>query len=335
MPTLPATGKAAAAALTVAATLATLADARAASAIFAAADTVPYAAPTHAETLRIASELPPAPAEDRSTFQPLPALGRGARHYASDAWHVYTAPVRMSWGQAALFAGVVGVGAVLYANDGPILDKIRAHRKDDVYGRVINLGHTLEPVGFMGDTNPIYVGTLVLGYTLRNGLGVRHPITDFAVTVSAELLQSHLTAGAFRQVGEIFVGRERPFDSDDPYAFDDGTSFPSGHASVISEFAVITSHHVDHPVYTVLAYGGALAVCLQRIDAGTHWASDTWAGMAYGAFVARQLTRRNDERRARDREAGIVGAAGAAGSRMSWAPATVAGAPGIAVRARF
>jgi membrane-associated phospholipid phosphatase len=264
-------------------------------------------------------------------FEPWVDAQHGAVNFATDAAHVYVgAPLRMGWRELAILGSVVAVGGVLYANDGEIYSKIQAHDEDDLYGVLIEVGEFFEPLGHMGKTNPYYFGALALGYTLDHGLG-QHAVGGFLTTVSAELLQSHLTAGAFRQIGEIAVGRERPFETNDPYVFDDGTSFPSGHASVITEFATITSHHVRHPAYTALAHGIALAVCLQRIDSGNHWPSDVWAGAAYGAYASHTLVRRNDERRSRDRSVG--GRRQDSGTRISWGPTREWN--GFAVRARF
>jgi membrane-associated phospholipid phosphatase len=100
-------------------------------------------------------------------------------------------------------------------------------------------------------------------------------------------------------VGKLLVGRSRPADGLGArhFEFNEGVSFPSGHTSVVFELATILSHHVDHPAFTVVAYGLATTVALQRIDSGSHWASDVFVAAAYGTAVARTVVRRHEERK--------------------------------------
>ncbi|HYM81178.1 MAG TPA: phosphatase PAP2 family protein, partial [Candidatus Limnocylindria bacterium] len=78
---------------------------------------------------------------------------------------------------------------------------------------------------------------------------------------------------------------------------DGGTSFPSGHASVIFELATIASHHARSRPVSILAYTLATTVALQRVEARTHWPSDVFIAAATGHIIAKTITRRHDERR--------------------------------------
>ncbi len=217
------------------------------------------------------------------------SLRQGAANFASDAWHVVSSPARINRRSALWLAGVLATGAVIYANDQEILDAFERSRGNGLYDAVIDVGEFLEPVGNMGNTNVFYFGGLVLGYAFRIA-----PLQN----VTTQILESHFIAGGIRNVGEITLGRSRPFEGDGPrhFEFNGGTSLPSGHASVMFELATILSHHVDRVPFTVLAYGLATSVALQRVDARTHWPSDVFAGVVIGTAVSRTLLRLHESR---------------------------------------
>jgi membrane-associated phospholipid phosphatase len=163
----------------------------------------------------------------------------------------------------------------------------------------------------MGNTNVYYIGALAVGLATRY-----EPLER----VPAEILQSHWTAGGLRNAGKVLAGRQRPSSNQGPRAFDppDGTSLPSGHASVMFELAAIAAHETRDtpfsiPVSTV-AHFAAASVSMQRIDSKNHWPSDVYAGALSGALISRTLLARRDARRARE-------AAAAAGPAHTEAPA--------------
>lgn len=237
---------------------------------------------------------------------PLEGAAGALRVFFSDAWYVASSPARMSWSDAAWTAGVIGTGILIYANDQEIYDAFRRSREDDVYRAARWLGDRWEPVGNMGNTNVYYLGALGAG--LATGW---KPLER----VPAEILQSHWTAGGIRNLGKVIAGRRRPFEDEGARAFDppDGTSLPSGHASVMFELAAIAAHETRDTPFSIpvsaLGHFAAASVAMQRIDSGNHWPSDVYAGAVSGALISRALLARRDERYARERGGAGAGAA--------------------------
>jgi membrane-associated phospholipid phosphatase len=109
-----------------------------------------------------------------------------------------------------------------------------------------------------------------------------------------------MIAGGVRNGAKLFIGRRRPFEDQGPDAFEfnGGTSFPSGHASVVFELATILSHHARRWPVTVATYGIATTVAVQRVSSRNHWPSDVFVPAVTGTLIARSIVRRRDERAA-------------------------------------
>lgn len=236
--------------------------------------------PNPADSARAAAPAPRAPLAD---------LGRGARAFASDAWYVASSPARLDRDGVLWLAGTAAVTAVLMRNDEAITAAFERSQGQPAYDAVLDVGHAIEPVGYMGRTAPFYVGALVVGYATRN-----RPLT----VIPAQILESHLIAGGLRNLGKLLVGRRRPFEGFGPYEFefDGGTSFPSGHSSVAFELATILSHHADRWPATIALYGLATTIALQRVDSRSHWASDVVVPAVTGTWIARTIVNRHDAR---------------------------------------
>ena len=224
-----------------------------------------------------------------------PKSGLGARakravgSFVSDGWVVVTSPCRVR-GAGLVWAGAaIGVEAALFANDQEISDAVVRNREAPVFGGLIDVGSSIEPVGFMGRTNPIYVGALAAGYAL-NVRALR--------TIPTEILESHLLAGGVRNLGKVIVGRRHPYENAGPYEFDfgHGTSFPSGHTSVVFELATIASMNAHLLPVTIVAYSLATSLALQRIESGNHWPSDVFIAAVYGTLVSRTVVKLHETR---------------------------------------
>jgi len=216
-------------------------------------------------------------------------LRRAAWNFLDDGWVVVSSPARLH-GTGFLWLGlVVGTEVALYANDQEIHDAILRNRNAAVMKTVIQVGDDVEPIGFMGRTNPYYFGAAALGYAVRVA-----PLRE----IPTEILESHFIAGGIRNVAKFVVGRRHPYEDQGPRAFDfgHGTSFPSGHTSVLFELATITSAHVHFLPYSVAAYSVASALAVQRISSENHWPSDVFIAAAYGTLTARTVVRLHRER---------------------------------------
>lgn len=238
-----------------------------------------------------------APSSSREAGDPPPArrMGLGGRlkrattNFLEDGWVVLSSPARVHGAGFLWLAGVVGAGAAIYANDQAILDAALRNRHEPVVRNVIDVGETVEPIGFMGRTNPYYFAAAGLGYAVRVA-----PLRE----IPTEILESHFIAGGIRNVGKFVVGRRHPYENQGPRAFDfgHGTSFPSGHTSVLFELATITSAHVHFLPYSIAAYSVASALALQRVSSENHWPSDVFVAAVYGTLTARTVVRLHRER---------------------------------------
>ena len=105
-----------------------------------------------------------------------------------------------------------------------------------------------------------------------------------------------MIAGVLKDAGNIAVGRSRPFEGQGPhhYEFNDGTSFPSGHAKNIVIAARVISRRVSFLPITIAAYSIAGAVSLQRISSDNHWPSDVYFSVVHGWITANELLIRHD-----------------------------------------
>jgi hypothetical protein len=239
-----------------------------------------------------AAVVPPAPERHRS-FQDLKP-GRdvlhGLRVTGEDAWAVARGPFHMDRSDALWTLGALAVTGAVYASDADVLDALHRSREDDTYDALLEPGRRLEKVGLIGTMAPYYAAGLAVGYALRID-----PLTQ----MTSEVLESHLITGVLRQALERGVGRKRPREDSDPhtFAFNDGDSFPSGHASVVFELATVASYHTRSNWLRVLYYALATSVALERADSDAHWPSDVVAGAAIGTVVARSIVRRHDPAR--------------------------------------
>ena len=106
--------------------------------------------------------------------------------FVSDAWASSIAPFQLRGDDAWALGGVLAVGALLYAADGPLSADL-VESADRGLGRHIeSLGETLDPMGLMGKTNPYWIAGMV--------------VSDLAgwedgEVVFKELLFSHWIAG--------------------------------------------------------------------------------------------------------------------------------------------
>jgi hypothetical protein len=118
-------------------------------------------------------------------------------------------------------------------------------------------------------------------------------------TIPGEILESNFIVGTLRQPVERIVHRRRPSEGEGARSFTGGSSFPSGHASVVCETASILTHHAKHPIARAAIWSLAAVACAQRVDepGHNHWPSDVWMGAALGAWAGHTIAMRNEERR--------------------------------------
>ena len=229
------------------------------------------------------------------------------RHFVSDATHVYSSPARLNGNTVVLVGGLVGLGAVIYVYDQEIYDAFQRSKNDRLYKPIRKLGERFERLGYMGTSNKFMAGGLLFSYLVH---------WDKGVSICSDVLESHFIAGGVKNFANLVAGRARPYEGFGPrhFQWNEGTSFPSGHASNIVQMASVFTHHINYLPFTVGAYTIAGAVSLERITSSGHWPSDVYFAIVYGWVVSKEILRLNEDRRIRtvpviDSERGTVGLA--------------------------
>ena len=230
---------------------------------------------------------------------------RGAYNFVSDTWWVFSSPARLNKRSAFATAGVLGAEAITYAHDQELYDATQRNRDVQPFKGIMNFADAYIPYGFMPNAFKFEGGAALLGYAIGY-----EPLQQIPI----ECMESHLIAGALRNILKPIVGRAHPYENLGPrhFEFNEGTSFPSGHTSVLFETATIVSEHVHSTPVTVILYTLATLGAVQRVESQNHWSSDVLFPAITGTVISHTIVRRNAERRARDGTD--------AGERSGWTP---------------
>jgi membrane-associated phospholipid phosphatase len=220
--------------------------------------------------------------------RPVRDLAGSLADLARDLWMTASAPAWMSRQDWLLAAGVMGVGGLLYTVDEDITRAALRNEGEPVFDQVLDAGTFLEPLGLMGKTNVWLAAGAVTSYFAG---------WDRPKRMATELLYSQWIGGLFRAGANRLVGRARPHRELGArhFAFNHGTSFPSGHASTIFQIATVLSYHADWLPASIALYGLAGTVAWQRIADEQHWASDVWLGAVSGWAITRLVVRLHEE----------------------------------------
>lgn len=224
------------------------------------------------------------PAFRRNVWQDMKFIGKSG---VSDVAWLYSSPARIKPRALLYFAGIVAVGTGIYFFDDEISSGLHRNKDHWFIEPFHETGEFLEPIGRQGTMNKYFFGSAVLSYLVG---------FEWLSRVSAEILESYLIAGPPKVAVNKLSGRPRPMEgykSTHWDFFEPGQSFFSGHASHAFQIARIMDEHVHFVPADVLFYFGAASMGLQRIDSEWHWASDVWAGSAYGFVVADALMGRH------------------------------------------
>lgn len=205
-----------------------------------------------------------------------------AKIFGDDFIHVTTEPFRWDKGDLVWAGGFAATTALLFAFDQEIYNAINRNR--NVFGIrfLVEMGDFFEPVGLMAVQNKNFIIAMGVGYILNF-----RPLT----IISGEILEAFFIAGFYSEGIKQIVGRKRPNQGEGPYSFtfNEGKSFPSGHARNITQAAVILSRHIRFLPFQIFAYTVTASVCLQRLTSESHWPSDVFVGAMYGAWTAQVL----------------------------------------------
>lgn len=116
--------------------------------------------------------------------------------------------------------------------------------------------------------------------------------------MNLQILESYIISSFVKNLANYSAQRPRPLQGYDAHTWrvKNTNSFFSGHSSNLFQIATILSHHVDYKPFSVLAYGIAGTVALQRIDAEKHWLSDVFVGSVFGYAIAKGIIFLNEKR---------------------------------------
>ncbi len=207
----------------------------------------------------------------------------------SDATHVYSSPLRIDKESAIKTGTLLTAFALCYKYDQEISDVFQRNMDHTFYRPVRNYGKSVERIGHMGKMNKFWYSGLLFGYTTN-----KQQLTK----ITSQIIECHMISGALRDLTTNVIGRNRPQVNNGPYSFSpsDGTSFLSGHALNVWELATIASYHGGQKSISVLAYGTATTVSLQRITSRQHWPSDILLASVTGYAIAKTILRLHENR---------------------------------------
>jgi hypothetical protein len=235
-----------------------------------------------------------------------PSLVDRAKHgtinLLSDTWWVFSSPARLNRRSAIGTAVVLGATAVLYQYDDEIFEATQRNKDEQPFKALMDFTDSYVEIGFMPNAFKVEAGVAVVGYVFKS-----EPLRQIPI----ELIESHIIAGTLRNILKPIVGRAHPYENLGPhhFEFNNGTSFPSGHTSVLFEIATVVAEHVHSAPVTAALYAAATLGAVQRIESQNHWPTDVFIPSITGSLIAHTVVRRNAERRARD-----------ASSESGWTP---------------
>ena len=220
--------------------------------------------------------------------------GRALGAFGSDVLYVVSSPLRLNRNGALKTAAILGVTGVIYVMDEEILARLQ-RGDSEIYDGIADAGDALEPAGFMPNSLMAWAGGALVGKIAG---------WETLETASLQIIESNLIGGGIRNASKWLIGRRRPHEGEDSqfFEFNGGTSFPSGHTAVMFETATVLSHHADWWPVTVLTYGAATSVAVQRIESKGHWPSDVFLTAAISTVTARTVVRRWESRASKARE---------------------------------
>lgn len=118
------------------------------------------------------------------------------------------------------------------------------------------------------------------------GLATRRPALRGA---GERVAGSLVVAGVLTVATKLVVGRLRPNETTEPYAFkplSGAAAFPSGHSAMAFTLATALAGEIHRPWVTALLVSAAAGTAWSRVNDNHHWLSDVAAGAAIGVASA-------------------------------------------------
>jgi hypothetical protein len=192
---------------------------------------------------------------------------RAIERFAADQRDIWTSPAKLTVADADWLMPLGLASAAFFATD----TETSKHLSNSPHR--ISLGNNLSNAG-VGAFGGFAAGMYVWGKITHDD---HKSETGF---LAAEAAANSL---AVTYALKYTLGRERPLTNDYRGNFwSGGDSFPSEHSALAWSMASVVAHEYPGVLTQILAYGGATAVSLARVDAKQHFPSDVLIGSAIG-----------------------------------------------------
>lgn len=209
--------------------------------------------------------------------------------YLRDTRDIIIAPAKWKASHWISLAAIGATTGVLFVYDDEIKklsQKLRTPLTNDIsrYG--------LEPWGKGMYSMPLMAGFYLHGLIWNN---------DRSKRVALLGVKAFVLTGVFTQVMKYAFQRQRPFETDNQYAFQGfwgnykHDSFFSGHTSTFFSVAtIIACEYKDKKLIPPLVYTIAGIASLSRIHDNRHWASDVFIGAVVGYGIGKLIYSHNN-----------------------------------------
>lgn len=214
--------------------------------------------------------------------------------YGKDIRGVCLAPTRWQTKQWLTFSGVALGTVALFTVDEQIQKWSQVQRTD--FSNKFS-AHFLDPWG---------TGNLLKNYTVYSLAGVYFTglLTKNEKTkmVAMEATRAWAISSLFILVPKTAFGRHRPHQGPvpDPWQWEGPNtksyySFVSGHTMASFAVASVFAHqYKDKPLVPIISYTIVSLIGLSRIHDNKHWASDVFAGAAFGWAIGKLVVNQNN-----------------------------------------
>jgi len=200
----------------------------------------------------------------------------------------YTASRPFHWHgrDFAKFGAVIGTAGLLMAGDYEVKQFFQRNHTTGL----TKVTNQIEPFG--NAYSPYLIGALYITGVVSKNRNLEH--------ASLMAAKSLLISTALYTTAKIFIRRQRPTTTDNPFSYSAPfnsdsryTSFPSGHTLTVTTVATAFAeiYGKDYPWVPWAAYGLATLTGVTRLYQNRHWSSDIWIGASLGWFVTRTVIR--------------------------------------------
>jgi len=226
------------------------------------------------------ASLSPASKEFHPTVKQHHWLAERAEDFAGDQKDIWTSPRKLQFSDTVWLVPVSGFAAGLFVSDADTAKHISHDPQTQSHYKTISDAGVAALAGGAG---------LMWAFSYKNHDSHRRE-TGFLAGEAA------LNSLVVTEAAKYSFRRERPFQGDGAGSFfQNGSSFPSGHAAAAWSIASVIAHEYPGPLTKLLAYGAAGLISYSRVRAGQHFPSDVLVGALIGELSAYTVYRRQHD----------------------------------------